>query len=98
MDIKKDPDTFILRMTSVVTHMVIESTLIRNQSFLAPFDPYAQQNDVILREVVYTLLVTREILTRLFTDEPARLREVAWTLLCEESTQHDGQNILQKNY
>ena len=41
VDIKRDPKTFILNMCSVVTHMVIESTCLKNNKFLAPFDPQA---------------------------------------------------------
>ena len=39
VDIKADPQTFVVKMCAVVTHMVLESTCLNNQSFLAPFDP-----------------------------------------------------------
>ena len=39
VDIKNDPEKFVMQMCSVVTHMVMESTCMNNQKFLAPFNP-----------------------------------------------------------
>ena len=41
--------------------MVLEYTSLKNQKFLAAFNPQTQQSDVILREIVYLLLTTKEI-------------------------------------
>ena len=41
VDIKQDPEGFIKKMCAVVTHLVLESTSMKNQSFLATFNPSA---------------------------------------------------------
>ena len=58
--------------------MVLESTCLRNQKFLAPFNPQTQQDDVLLREIVYILMTTREIVKRLFSGKANdKLKELA---------------------
>ena len=37
VDVKNDPQAFIIGMCSTVTHMILESTALRNQKFLEPF-------------------------------------------------------------
>ena len=34
VDIKKDPESFVKRISSVVTHLVLESTFMKNQKFI----------------------------------------------------------------
>ena len=69
VDIMADKGAFILQMASVVTHLIIESTCLKHQQFLAPTDPEAQQDGINLREIVYLTMTTKEIVRRLVEED-----------------------------
>ena len=59
-----------------------------------------QQNDILLREVVFILLTTREIVRRLFLKEKQldKLSEVGQVLICQISTETVDKNMVGLNY
>ena len=64
-----DKGAFILQMGSVVTHLIIESTCLKHQQFLEPFNPEAQQDGISLRDIVYLTMTTKEIVRRLVEED-----------------------------
>ena len=87
-------------MCSIVAHMVIENVCLRNTQFLAKYDPLTQQNTIVLREIVYILLTTREIIKGLFQEKgESKLNEIGH-LLIQGMAYYEkaGRNIFTKNY
>ena len=41
-DITSDPEKFMMEMMEVVTHMLLQSTALKYQKLLSPFDPASQ--------------------------------------------------------
>ena len=91
MDISRDYESFVLRMCSVVTHLVLESICMTNQTFLTPFNANTQQNGVLLREIVYILLTVRELLSRLMDEGKAQeLAEFMLSKLSSDVYEHNA--------
>ena len=61
---------------SVVTHMILSSVCQNNNKLLAPFDPTVQQNNIILRDIVFVMLTTKELVKRICDDNKNILREI----------------------
>ena len=85
VDIKRDPKDFVKQMMSVVTHMVLSSVCLNNNKLLIPFDPAVQQNNIILRDIVFVLLTIKELVKRICDGNEDTLKEVADILLVEMS-------------
>lgn len=83
-------------MTQVITYMVIEGTCLNNQKFLTPFNPQTQQSDVLLREVVYLLLTTREIVKRVCGSDS--LKNIGESLLAKMANETVDGSILKANF
>ena len=103
VDIKQDPEGFIKKMCAVVTHLVLESTSMKNQRFLAAFNPSAQQNDIVLRDIVYTTMTTREVVKRILCAENLEqggtvLKELGKSLMSNLSQELFNENVFRKNY
>jgi len=96
VDIIEEPETFVRHMCSVVTHLLLESTNLKNQSFLAPFSASTQQNDILLREVVYIMLTVREILSRV-NPERLNVTQLAEFMISKMSSDLYHENPLRKN-
>ena len=78
-------------MCSVVTHLVLESICMTNQTFLTPFNANTQQNGVLLREIVYILLTVRELLSRLMDEGKAQeLAEFMLSKLSSDVYEHNA--------
>ena len=65
VDIEKSPEDFMSHIMSVVTHLVMASVTLNNNSLLTAFDPAVQQNSVVLRDIVFVLLTVRELVSRI---------------------------------
>lgn len=103
VDIKQDPEGFIKKMCAVVTHLVLESTSMKNQRFLATFNPSAQQNDIVLRDIVYATMTTREVVKRILCAENLEqggtvLKELGKSLMSNLSQELFNENVFRKNY
>ena len=98
VDIKNHPKDFVKNMMNVVTHMVLSSVCLNNNKLLTPFDPLVQQNNVVLRDIVFILLTVKELVKRIYDNNEAKLKEIADEILVEISTDQITQNIFHKNY
>ena len=98
VDIKKDPKEFMKQMMSVVTHMILSSVCLNNNKLLTPFDPAVQQNNIILRDIVFVLLTIKELVKRICDNNEEKLKEIADLLLVELSTNEFTLNVFLKNY
>ena len=90
-------------MCAVVTHLVLESTSMKNQRFLATFNPSAQQNDIVLRDIVYATMTTREVVKRILCAENLEqggtvLKELGKSLMSNLSQELFNENVFRKNY
>ena len=81
VDIKNDPQDFLKHIMSVVTHLVMSSVTLNNNSLLTAFDPSVQQNSVILRDIVFLLLTVRELVSRICGSD--KLQDISTSLLFE---------------
>ena len=55
-------------MMQVVTNLVLEAVSLKHDKLLAKFDASAQQDDTSLRDVVFIILTTRELVKRIYFD------------------------------
>ena len=80
---------------SVVTHLVMSQVCLNNNALLTAFDPNVQQNSALLRDIVFILLTTRELITRICGAE--KLQEISESLLLQMTTK-DVKNVAHKNF
>ena len=85
VDIKDDPRSFMKQMMSVVTHMVLASVSLNNNKLLEAFDPAVQQNNIILRDIVFALLTVKELVKRIDNNNEEVLKTIADEMLVELS-------------
>ena len=97
VDIKSNASHFIEQIAEIITHMVIEGTCLRNTAFLTPFNPSAQQSDVILREIVYLMLSVREIVKRIWGENEPPFEAVGKALIFKIRVDISKRNIFELN-
>ena len=73
------------QMMSVVTHMVLASVSLNNNKLLEAFDPAVQQNNIILRDIVFALLTVKELVKRIDNNNEEVLKTIADEMLVELS-------------
>lgn len=102
VDVKSEPEKFVLSMCSVVTYFVLESTCMNNQRLLTAFNPSAQQHDILLRDVVYLTMTTKEILRRLLCSDPSKHSEVLSNIgnqiMTKLADEVKDENVFKKNF
>lgn len=65
VDIQKDPIDYLQKLESVVLHSMMLLTSIKYGDSLTKFDPSVQQADLKLRDIVFILVSSRDIIRRL---------------------------------
>ena len=85
-------------MMQVVTNLVLEAVSLKHDKLLEKFDATAQQDDTSLRDVVFIILTTKELVKRIYFDQSAKMDQLADLMFIKLSTDVFKENLFEKNF